>query len=302
MKMQKININDLNDISISDRELFERSFRVGDMQCCEYNFPNLFNWDSIYKMKWTLYRDWLIIYNITEDIILIPQGKAVSPAELLEISELFTQKGKSGRIEQACENYVAQHPEIRELFTIDCNDDTGEYIYLTEKLCSLAGAKLHKKKNLVSQFMRNNPDYKIIPIRAENLKDCIDFNDRWYEEKNNTEHALIEEKIAMSSAFSYYSELGLEGIAVYIQGTMLAFSIFSRQNSNTYTVHFEKADRNIKGASQIINWETAKYLKEKCRYINREQDLGDPGLRQAKLSYAPEYLLRNYALTPKTGK
>lgn len=300
--MKSLQIDKFNDISISDRELFQRSFKISNMQCCEYNFPNLFNWDGIYKMKWTLYRDWLIIYNITEDIILMPQGKTVSSNELLEISELFIRAGTSGKIEQACEIYVSQHPELNEFFLIENNDDTGEYIYLTEKLCSLPGAKLHKKKNLISQFIRNNPDYKVVPIDRNTLEACIDFNNKWHEEKNSAEASLAHEKTAMNSAFTYYSELGLEGVAVYAGDTMLAFSIFSRQNSDTYTVHFEKADRNIKGAAQVINWETAKYLKEKSKYINREQDLGDPGLRQAKLSYAPEYLLKNYSLTRKTGK
>ncbi|OGV47980.1 MAG: hypothetical protein A2017_02910 [Lentisphaerae bacterium GWF2_44_16] len=301
-EMQKLNINDFNDIRISDRELFERAFRVSNMQCCEYNFPNLFNWDGIYKMKWALYRDWLVIHNITEDIILMPQGKAVSPAELFEISELFIREGKSGRMEQACENYVSSHPDLKEFFTLETNDDTGEYIYLSEKLSSLSGEKLHKKKNLISQFIRNNPGYKVIPIKPEQLKDCMDFNEKWYEEKNNTDHALADEKTAMSSAFKYYSELGMEGIGIYNADTMIAFSMFSRQNSDTYTVHFEKASKTVKGTSQVINWETAKYLKEKCRYINREQDLGDPGLRQAKLSYAPEYILKSYSLMPKIRK
>ena len=72
-----------------------------------------------------------------------------------------------------------------------------------------------------------------------------------------------------------------------LSGKLTAFSIFSRLNDTTYNVQFEKADFRKKGAAQLINQETAKLLQDRCIYLNREQDLGVKGLRQAKMSYNP---------------
>ena len=93
--------------------------------------------------------------------------------------------------------------------------------------------------------------------------------------------------ISIKKAFSSFELLPLEGIAIYIEDSLVAYSVYSRLNKDVFTIHFEKADYSYQGIAQVINWETAKALQERCMYINREQDLGVPGLRKAKLSYEP---------------
>jgi len=80
----------------------------------------------------------------------------------------------------------------------------------------------------------------------------------------------------------------------------IAFALFSRQNSETYTIHFVKTNPSLKGISQVINQGTAKYLVGKCKYINREQDVGVEGLRRAKLSYNPVFLQEHFILKPRS--
>jgi hypothetical protein len=65
-------------------------------------------------------------------------------------------------------------------------------------------------------------------------------------------------------------------------------------------VHFEKFDPRSKGAAQVINWETARFLAATYKYINREQDLGIAGLRRAKQSYSPEYIVSAFFLERKS--
>jgi hypothetical protein len=86
--------------------------------------------------------------------------------------------------------------------------------------------------------------------------------------------------------------LPAEGIIICLHDKIAAFSIFSPQTPDMVTEHFEKFDPEKKGAAQLINWETAKYLQNRYKYLNREQDLGLEGLRQAKLSYQPEFLVK----------
>jgi hypothetical protein len=88
--------------------------------------------------------------------------------------------------------------------------------------------------------------------------------------------------------------LGLEGVVVTVMGIVKAFAVGERLNSETAVCHFEKADPFMEGLSQLVNREFSVRLFEECRYINREQDLGEPGLRNAKLSYRPLELIKKF--------
>ena len=123
-----------------------------------------------------------------------------------------------------------------------------------------------------------------------------------------TEHWRLEhlddtrvenERKAINRALNHYCELGFEGLMLMAGNELKAYAVFSRINSNSYTVQFEKADLECKGASQVITNQTAKYLLDKCEFINREQDLGIEGLRHAKQSYMPILMLKDYYLVPK---
>ena len=96
-----------------------------------------------------------------------------------------------------------------------------------------------------------------------------------------------------------FDEMQFAGVAVYDDDRLLAFAIYCRINAEMFTESFEKSRFNCKGAAQFVNHAMAKRLADQCLYINREQDLGSAGLRQAKLSYDPILLLRNYTLTPR---
>ena len=123
----------------------------------------------------------------------------------------------------------------------------------------------------------------------------------WMEQPDEAEvSAMLKGTFAVSAAFhGSYRELGLHGLSLLSGGNIEAFAIFSPINSDSWTVHFEKARSDCKGAAQVINQRTAQYLLGKCEYINREQDLGIPGLRQAKQSYLPDRMLKDFLLIPK---
>lgn len=105
---------------------------------------------------------------------------------------------------------------------------------------------------------------------------------------------------ALARRLAAFGPLELEGVKITLGPESIAFSLFSALNSQMADIHFKKADPAVKGASQMINWETATRLADRFKYLNREQDLGIPGLRQAKRSYDPECLLLPYHLRRKT--
>ena len=100
---------------------------------------------------------------------------------------------------------------------------------------------------------------------------------------------------AASEALQSAEELGLEGVVIFVNGAVAAFSLGERLNKDTAVCHFEKADPFMEGLNQLVNREFARLLFQDCRYLNREQDLGDVGLRNAKLSYHPVDLVKKYS-------
>ncbi len=213
---------------------------------------------------------------------------ALTPDELLTLSQELYRNGLSPHICLACRDYIAFYPELSDYYTIEPQRDFAEYLYLTQKMATLPGAKLHKKRNLISQFIKRWPQYEITTVCAEDKEMIVRFSRKLLQGVSPLPISLQNEYRAIVRAMDHFDELGMEGLYIKVDGKLVAFSLFSPLNSFTYDIHFEKADYAYKGSAQIMNRETARFLEDKCLYLNREQDLGVKGLRQAKLSYDPE--------------
>lgn len=100
--------------------------------------------------------------------------------------------------------------------------------------------------------------------------------------------------MVVKEAFSHYEALGVKGGAILIDGKVGAFSLGEKLNKDTFVVHIEKANPRIPGLYAAINQEFARNEGAAFSYINREQDLGDEGLRIAKQSYHPSFMIRKY--------
>ena len=111
--------------------------------------------------------------------------------------------------------------------------------------------------------------------------------------------SLALETAACAEALQLAEPLGLQGVMVLVAGRVVAFALGERLNRETAVCHFEKADPFMEGAGQLVNREFCRLLFTDCLYVNREQDLGEPGLRGAKSSYHPVALLEKYRVFPK---
>ena len=156
-----------------------------------------------------------------------------------------------------------------------------------------------KKKNLLKQFQRNYPTHRSEPGDPDHYNECINLMEKWQQDKSGDIVSYAYEAEALRTGCGHFHELDMGGLILFVEDRVVAFSVFNRQNSNTALVHFEKYDREIKGAGQAVNWETAKYLKDQYEFLNREQDLGIEGLRRAKESYMPEYKTLSYRMIRK---
>lgn len=177
--------------------------------------------------------------------------------------------------------------------------DGFDYVYDINDLAELKGRKFQKKRNHLHRFWDAHPDAKVQPLTGELLEQGRHFAARWYQtRKQEDPHGdYLLEEVAMGRAFHHFDTLGLEGIALTENGSILALTIGSPLSQDTYDIHFEKADEAVEGAYAAINQAFAQYLKKthpSVLYLNREDDMGLEGLRKAKLSYCPHHMEEKY--------
>ncbi len=298
--MQKIRLENFSPVTLADKKVILPQLLANDVFFCDYSFANLFMWGDIFKTSWLFHDERLWIYNGYDDLMLMPVGKALSLPELVAVSDMLRQEGKSGNFVLVDQDFVKVNPGLNDFFNVQIDLDNGDYIYSSRKLVDLPGNKLHKKRNLINQFLELYPDHSLQPLLPSDLDACLELSKKWCRLRTCEELDFDHETSALTRALRNFSELELQGLKISHGGALIAFSVFSRLNSDMADVHFEKFDPEIKGIGQVINWETAKSLSAKYKYINREQDLGIEGLRQAKKSYSPEYVVSAFFLERKT--
>ena len=168
--------------------------------------------------------------------------------------------------------------------------DQYDYIYRRTDLATLHGRNLDAKRNHINRFRAEHPDFEYRPLTPESFDECRRLTEIWQEEKDASDTIDVEKQV-METIFSNWDALGMTGGSIFVDGRMVAFTYGSAVTTDTLDVCVEKADRHVEGAFAIINQQFAEHLPEQYIYLNREEDMGIPGLRQAKLSYHPEILL-----------
>ncbi len=131
-----------------------------------------------------------------------------------------------------------------------------------------------------------------MPLTAESVPECLQFEAEWCMKHGYIENENIRnERRALTFALHHFETLGLTGAIIRTEGKLAAFTFGAPISQETFGVHYEKADIHIDGIYSAVNQLFAANLPEQYIYLNREEDLGIPGLRQAKLSYHPTILL-----------
>ncbi|HPY90231.1 MAG TPA: phosphatidylglycerol lysyltransferase domain-containing protein [Lentisphaeria bacterium] len=268
---------------------------------CEYAFGNLMAWGERYQMACRELDQRLWVYGASADFLYFPLGAPASPQILYAASQALRQQGFSGRLALIPIDYYDRHrEELDAWFTWQTSPDNFEYVYRTDDLADLPGQKLSSKRNLISQFEREYPDWisrELDPVADKAA--VFHIAGAWAQNITDDVEHVHDDLQALIAAFDFWSEAGFQGTALEVQGRLVAFAVYSMLTTKMADVHFEKALRSHKGSAQMINRETARQLRGKAEWINREQDLGVPGLRQAKLSYDPEHIIKIGLLYPR---
>ena len=281
--------------TLEDQEQIDHYYRQANSRSCEDTFANLYLWNRMYPTEFAIVKDMLVLKSAGKDFFFrFPKG---SPEHVKEVVEIMADYAR----EQNCPFKMGvvtpkQFELLEELFPgrfqVEYNRDDADYVYEREKLANLSGKKYHGKKNHVNKFLRTYPDWKFEPITDENVEECFQMALIWRNENGcDEEGGKLAEMCVTLNSLRLMKELKLTGACLRVNGKVVAFTVGEPLCDDTFVVHIEKALTQIEGAHPMINQQFVKMAMEDFLYVNREEDTGDEGLRQAKLSYRPAFLV-----------
>ena len=280
-------------LEITDKPLLDRLCADLQPHISELTFAGLFLFRRAHEYRLTTASGSIIVIGKGYDgtkYFLPPFGGEVARALPIMLAAGWALYGADDQfVTGYCSGDTLQRTELR---------DSCDYLYLREELATLPGSRFHKKKNRINYFTGRH-DYSVEFFSGEHLTGCRKLIDRLIQSSyDDMEHSSLRLELeATHEALECAEELGLEGVVVNVNDTVAAFALGERLNRETAVCHFEKADHFTEGLYQLVNREFARLLFQECRYLNREQDLGNAGLRRAKLSYHPVELVKKYMVT-----
>jgi hypothetical protein len=243
-------------------------------------FANLYLFRKKYNFRISLLENsLLIIGEEKEKTFFSILGKIPQKETLMELLKEFNYW------KNIPEEYAIQLNTLLPSEIISEDRNNFEYLYLRTDLAELPGKNFQKKRNLVNSYVKNytQEEREIKVLDKNTLKDALQVLDEW--KQNKGEHGDYD---SAKEGVELHEVLNFSGLIFYVKGIPVAYcqgEILA--DGKSFAVHFEKALDKYKGIYQYINQEFAKTIPENIVYINREQDLGDEGLRQAKMTYRP---------------
>lgn len=295
---------DFNEFVLSDKKRFDYIFRSYDYRVNDYSFSNLFIWRKKNNIEIAEHNGFAVVRfeNATKAMYLYPIGAGDRAAVIRDMQEDAKRSGKPFYMACVTNDMKA---ELEEVFPgkFEYIEDRAsyDYIYNSEDLIQLSGKKYHSKRNHISRFKALG-DWEYEEIGDKNIAECLEMNKQWCRENGcGEDNGLRDEHYAVNDALNYFKELEFAGGLLRLYGKVVAFTIGEMLCKDTFVVHIEKAYSQVEGAYPTINNEFVSRNCVNYRYVNREEDTGDEGLRKAKLSYQPAILLEKDIARLKDG-
>ena len=284
-------------VEISDKAKIKSYVLAGDTDGSVYSFGSLLCWGDAYNIEIAEYNNFLIIRG-TDDAgryYAYPSGCGDIKSVIELIIELCAEECTELRFVQLLsENKDTLNEMFPDKFDFSYNRAASEYVYSVKNMAELPGKKFHGKKGHVNAFFRNHENVSCNPITTDNINECLTIAKAWLAVKDDNKE-LDAEFSAIEKAVKYYNELEYDGAILYADGKAVAFTMGEKIKNNTFCTHFEKTLPEYRDAYPVINNGFTKLMLLSYDYVNREEDTGSQGLRKAKLSYNPEFLLDKYS-------
>jgi len=289
-------------IELKNRKLLADFLNRHPQPLSGFTFATLAAWHSFFRYGWVFAEPEALLISCFID----PDSRRHMLQPVGPLSSTLKQGLLKGavalsyplKIIGVCDRFLEENPDFARQFQVEEDRAISNYVYQTSALARLPGRKYAKKRNLLAQAA-SLYSWSCRTLTAELVDLCfavlVAIMD---EERPQVQGMLQRELAALECTLRHFEEFCQQGLLISVNGRPVAFSVYETISPTTAAIHFERALRSYKGLYQVINWETAKVIAEQgIEFINREEDMGDAGLRDAKLSYHPAEIVPAYELT-----
>lgn len=298
---------DFKKIKLEDKDLIQEYFDRYPGRSCERTFANIFLWSRSYPVTWALVEKALVVKSESEENLAF----AYPAGEPEQVKKAIDRLLKCGKEENLPVCFFVTEEQFEQLecfypgaFQVEYDRDDADYVYESEKLATLSGKKLHGKRNHINKFKKLYEDrWSYEPMSKDNIEDCFQMQFKWRAENDGDEdQEKREELCVLQNGLRLFEELKFTGGVLRVDGKVVAFTFGETLCQDTFVVHFEKALTEIEGAYTMINQQFVEHACMKYKYVNREEDTGLEGLRQAKMSYRPAFLVQKGVAVEKSHR
>ncbi len=281
---------DWKKLTIDSREELQK-FLKNKFETSDMNFTNLFLWSFSENIQYTVENEILYIKGFYEgnEYYFSPISKDDNKDKMIDAVKKI--KEKNGKILFIPEIYKEF---LKEDFIVTEERDSFDYIYLQEDLAELKGRKFSSKKNKINKFKKTY-NFTYEKISRENIEDIRIFQRKWTENRKE-DTIIISETMGIEELLNNYEILELRGGVIKVDGKIVAYAIGEKLTENMGVIHIEKGIFDYQGSYQMINMYVAKEEFSDVKLMNREDDFGSLGLREAKLSYQPIEFIKKYSI------
>ncbi len=287
-----LSIDDFHPVTLEEKSIFEDIYSIYPPSHSDYVFTTMLCWMDYAHYRYARVGNAIVIMTTIHGKRRFrpPVGKRDKKVfhQVLQLAQKEDVDYPLGLIDRETKDWISRtYPRM----ICTPHRDYFDYVYLASDLAELKGTPYRKIRNRLNKFA-NSCTYTIERISEENIPEVKKFLTRWCIWRDCESDMLLEyEKRAVFFAMNHFSELQLSGVAIRIEGTIEAISIYEKMNPDTVVVHFEKGTPDHDGIYKAINWEVAKLVRDDATFINRESDMGIQGLRHAKMSYRPHHMV-----------
>lgn len=290
LSFKKVEPSDIKDI--------QKLLQYQEFRTCDFTSGAIFMWRDYFYSEFAIYKDMLIFkvaYPKRGTSFSFPIGNGSTDEAIKAIEQYVLDNNVDLKYctlpEKAMEYVKYRYGDKCHFLT---NRDWYDYLYSAESLKYFKGKKYHGQRNHVNRFKREYPDYKYVRINEDNLDRVIELFDKMFLPSEDAGKSERVEAMRARQYLNHFLSFNHLGGFIEVEGEVVAFALGEVVKDTLY-VHVERANTDYHGSYQMIVSEFAKdYATEDVIYINREDDVGDPGLRKSKLSYKPIRLLEKY--------
>ena len=295
------------EVEIADRQAIEEYLRIADSHLLDHAFQVLFLYQPIYRYQYAIQQEFLFLqacYNLQTcketRAMFFPIGNG-------DLKTAFQSMENYMQSQSIAIQYYPLTPEqvilMEQLFPEQFDffpvRERFEYIYLSERLATLRGRSLQSKRNNIN-YLSKNFEWKYEKMDDLHIEDCQALEQAWNKAQEIAPGSDLEsESRVVMRCFKYYKELDIVGGVIRLNGAVSAFSFGCRLNSDTFLMLFEKAYPNIRGLYSAMDQQFVFHNAVPYTYVNKEEDCGDLGLRNAKMQYHPDVLQKIYRARKK---